>query len=112
MELANPFKVPSVPGTPLYPLSSERINQQRIPQSPSLPAHLSDIDRKLQQHNHHHHHPSDVQSKVAFLNSLSQSNQNLSPTRSQQQSAAAAQRAILGREEAESALSAAQTQLA
>ena len=105
MDLPSPFKVPSVPGTPLYALSPERINQ-RMPQSPSLPNHLSSPERK------HHRNSSDVRSKVDFLNSLAGQNAPPSPTRQNAPSAnAALQRAILGREEAEAQLSSVNSQL-
>jgi hypothetical protein len=107
MDLPSPFKVPSVPGTPLYALSPERMNQQRrLPESPSLPEHLSSPERK------HHRNSSDVRSKVEFLNSLSGLNAPPSPTRQNAISTnAALQRAMLGREEAEAQLSFAQAQL-
>ncbi|KAL1963649.1 hypothetical protein VTN77DRAFT_7970 [Rasamsonia byssochlamydoides] len=92
--------------TPLLPASPERMNQQK-PSSPSMPADL------LQKQ-------SDVQAKIAFINGLSQAG---SPAPTQQPStstsaassssnSAALQRAILGREEAESALARANAQLA
>jgi len=88
-----------MPGTPLYALSPERINQQRIPQSPSLPNKLNEIENRRESNS------SDVQSKVAFLNSLSG---QASPSRQSRQSAAVAnaalERARLGREEAENRL--------
>jgi hypothetical protein len=99
MELAGSLRRPASPGTPLYVLSPERVNQQRLPPSPSFPNHLDK----------HHRSSSDVASKVAFLNSLSSTT---SPTRQQSASShAALQRAILGREEAEAALHAANSQL-
>jgi hypothetical protein len=98
------FKVPASPATPLQQLSPDRINQQRIPASPSLPNQLSSSDLKLPRQS------IDVQSKVAFLNSL---NQVGSPSRQQGVSThAALQRALLGREEAENALRMSNTQLA
>jgi hypothetical protein len=100
MEPSGSFRVPASPGAPLYALSPDRINQQRLPQSPSLP---SGIDK-------HHRTSSDVASKVAFLNNL---NSTTSPTRQQSASShAALQRAILGREEAEAALQSTNSQLA
>lgn len=88
--------------TPLYPASPDRINQQRLVGSPSLPSDL-----------HPHQKSSDVQSRIAFLNGLSRSG---SPAPNIQHSSsasasAALQRAILGREEAESALARADAQL-
>lgn len=107
MDLPSPFKVPSVPGTPLYALSPERMNQRHLAQSPSLPNHLSSPDRK------HHRNSSDVRSKVEFLNSLSGQNPPSSPTRQHAASTSAAlQRAVLGREEAEAQLSSVTSQLA
>jgi hypothetical protein len=107
MDLPSPFKVPSVPGTPLYALSPERMNQRHLAQSPSLPNHLSSPDRK------HHRNSSDVRSKVEFLNSLSGQNPPSSPTRQHAASTnAALQRAVLGREEAEAQLSLISAQLA
>lgn len=107
MDLPSPFKVPSVPGTPLYALSPERMNQQRrLPESPSMPSFLSSPERK------HHRNSSDVRSKVEFLNSLSGLNTPQSPTRQNAASTnAALQRAMLGREEAEAQLYAANAQL-
>ena len=100
MEPSGSFRVLPAPGTPLYALSPERINQQRLPPSPSLPNHPDK----------HHRSSSDVASKVAFLNSL---NSTTSPTRQQSASShAALQRAILGREEAEAALNSTNSQLA
>ena len=100
----SPFKVPASPGTPLQQLSPDRINQQRIPASPSLPNQLSNAGLKIPSQS------TDVQSKVAFLNSLTQAG---SPSRQQGVSThAALQRALLGREEAENALRTSTTQLA
>lgn len=87
--------------SPLFPASPERMNQQRLANSISMPL---DFSQKA----------SDVQTRIAFLNSLSRAG---SPAPSQQQASAlssasaALQRAILGREEAESALLSANTQL-
>jgi hypothetical protein len=80
---------------PLFPSSPERMNQQKLANSFSMP---SDLSQKQ----------SVVQSKIAFINSLSRSG-SPAPSPQQQASAlssasAALQRAILGREEAESAL--------
>jgi hypothetical protein len=80
------------------------MNQQTIPASPSLPTEL------LSLHHKNAKGVSEVQAKVAFLNNLSRGG---SPT-TQTQSAtnnAALQRAILGREEAESALISVQEEL-
>jgi hypothetical protein len=100
----SPFKIPASPVTPLQQLSPDRINQQRIPASPTLPNQLSNGDIKLPRQS------IDVQSKVAFLNSLNQAG---SPSRQQGLSThAALQRALLGREEAETALRHSNAQLA
>lgn len=92
------------PSKVLHPVSPERMNQQSIPASPSLPADL------LSLHHKNTKGVSEVQAKVAFLNSLSRQG---SPVHSAQQQAnnAALQRAILGREEAESALASVQEEL-
>ena len=100
---SSPFRIPAAPTTPLQQLSPDRINQQRIPASPSLPNQLSNSDLKLPRQS------IDVQSKVAFLNSLNQAG---SPSRQQGSSThASLQRALLGREEADNALRASNTQL-
>ncbi|KEF58867.1 uncharacterized protein A1O9_03710 [Exophiala aquamarina CBS 119918] len=67
----NPLKCP--PGA-LNQLSPERMNQQRIPQSPSLHSYLIENDRPRSRESM----TSEVQCKVAFLNSLSTQS---SPTR-------------------------------
>jgi chromosome segregation ATPase len=77
------------------------MNQQTLPASPSLPADL------LTLHHKNARGVSEVQAKVAFLNGLSR---GASPGGSAANNAAI-QRAILGREEAESALATAQEEL-
>ncbi|KAE8380634.1 hypothetical protein BDV26DRAFT_257052 [Aspergillus bertholletiae] len=100
--LNNPL---SSPTKALNPLSPERLNQQSFPNSPTLPNDVRNMQRKPRG-------LSDVQARVAYLNNLSRGN---SPaTASTQQSAgssAALQRAILGREEAESTLANVSAQL-
>ena len=97
MDPSSPVRVAPTPGV-LHPISPERMNQQRLPQSPSLPGHLNESK--------HHRMSSDVQSKVAFLNTLSrQSISSPQPLHGAGSTTAALQRAILGREEAETALS-------
>ncbi|KAJ5099923.1 hypothetical protein N7532_006924 [Penicillium argentinense] len=88
----------------LHPVSPERLNQQTIPASPSLPADLLSLHQKSTKG------VSEVQAKVAFLNQLSR---QASPGAQNQAAAqnAALQRAILGREEAESALESVQEEL-
>ncbi|KAJ5994865.1 hypothetical protein N7481_001842 [Penicillium waksmanii] len=88
----------------LHPVSPERMNQQTIPASPSLPTDL------LSLHHKNTRGVSEVQAKVAFLNNLSR---QASPAAQAQAAAqnAALQRAILGREEAESTLESVQEEL-
>ncbi|KAK5047237.1 hypothetical protein LTR84_006759 [Exophiala bonariae] len=79
MENENPLSSPNnnplrCPPAPLNQLSPERMNQQRIPQSPSLHSYLVENDRPRTRDSM----TSEVQSKVAFLNSLSTQS---SPTR-------------------------------
>lgn len=92
------------PSKVLHPVSPERMNQQSIPASPSLPADL------LSLHHRNTKGVSEVQAKVAFLNSLSHQGSPVNQAQ-QQSNNAALQRAILGREEAESALASAQEEL-
>ena len=86
------FRFPASPGTPLFPLSPERVNRQHLPQSPSLPSNLSEPFL-----NGHTKAPSDVQGKVAQFNNLSKE-----AAQRRRDNEAAIQRAMLGREEAES----------
>jgi len=101
MENSNPFKGTSTPGTPLHQLSPERINQLRMPPSPSLQSFLNENDRTR----HRDSISSEVQAKVAFLNSLSAQS---SPTRQPRTQGAtpshALQRALMGYEEATASL--------
>ncbi|KAJ5312033.1 hypothetical protein N7508_002863 [Penicillium antarcticum] len=99
--MESPTRLPPSPSKALHPLSPERMNQQTIPASPSLPADL------LTLHHKNARGVSEVQAKVAFLNGLSR---GASPGGSAANNAAI-QRAILGREEAESALATAQEEL-
>ncbi|KAJ5826642.1 hypothetical protein N7447_003405 [Penicillium robsamsonii] len=89
------------PSKALHPVSPERMNQQAIPGSPSIPSDLLTLHHKSTRG------VSEVQAKVAFLNGLSRGG---SPANSAA-SNAALQRAIMGREEAESALATAQEDL-
>lgn len=96
----SPSAILSSPSKVLNPVSPERMNQQTLPLSPSRPSDIMDVHRKSRG-------LSDVQAKVAFLNNLSRGHSPASPVQAPQQSAgnnAALQRAILGREEAESTL--------
>ncbi|KAI9701270.1 MAG: hypothetical protein M1836_001940 [Candelina mexicana] len=86
------YRFPASPGTPLFPVSPERANQQRQPQydlpnSPSLPDFHSLKTLKAS---------SDVQGKVAQFNSLSKE-----AIERRKAHDAALKRAVLGREEAE-----------
>ncbi|KAF9883168.1 hypothetical protein FE257_003888 [Aspergillus nanangensis] len=99
----NPFYSPT---KALNPLSPQRMNQQNMPDSPTNHTSPLNYQRKTRG-------ISDVQSKVAFLNGLSKKG---SPAGSQSQAQssgnpAALQRAILGREEAESQLANVSAQL-
>lgn len=105
MESSPSFQSPQPQGTPLIPISPERINQQRSTPSPSKSTEQS-----------HHQSPSKgpagVQSKVAFLNGLAHNNSpSPGPVFQSSTTSAALQRAILGREEAETALEGAASQL-
>ena len=126
MEILNPHSSPNPlrcpPPAPLNQMSPERINQQRIPQSPSLHSYLADHDRPRTRDSF----TSDVQSKVAFLNNLTTLSTQSSPTRPRRTGAitpadifvsptkhdlsggggtnAAFQRAIMGYEEAQATL--------
>ncbi|KAJ9606632.1 hypothetical protein H2200_008640 [Cladophialophora chaetospira] len=113
----NPLKCPPPP-TPLHQISPERMNQQRIPQSPSVHSYLVDHDRPRTRDSM----TSDVQTKVAFLNSLANGSVHSSPTRPKKIRSppsddgispsktdvggtnAAFQRAIMGYEEAQASL--------
>ncbi|KAJ5948274.1 hypothetical protein N7466_001289 [Penicillium verhagenii] len=102
--MESPTRPVLCPTKALNPVSPERMNQQTIPASPSLPSEL------LSLHHKNIKGVSEVQAKVAFLNSLARAG---SPSAQAQAATnnAALQRAILGREEAESALTSAQEEL-
>ncbi|CAG7982305.1 unnamed protein product [Penicillium salamii] len=100
--MESPTRLPPSPSKALHPVSPERMNQQTIPASPSLPADL------LTLHHKNHRGVSEVQAKVAFLNGLSKGG---SPANASSNNAAVL-RANMGREEAESALASAQEELA
>ena len=104
------FKLPSMPSTPskvLSQMSPDRMNQQRIPQSSSVPGHISDFEKKLQSLHCHQNRNSDVRSIVEAWDRISQPGGTppASPVRLAGTTHAALQRAILGREEAEAQLS-------
>ncbi|EAW07321.1 uncharacterized protein ACLA_020280 [Aspergillus clavatus NRRL 1] len=96
--LSSPTKI-------LNRLSPERMNQQFVPSSPSR---ASDLQQRKKTRG-----MSDVQARVAFLNNLSRGNSpaNAAQPATSASVAAALQRAILGREEAESALASVSAQL-
>ncbi|KAK5251009.1 hypothetical protein LTS03_001769 [Exophiala xenobiotica] len=102
----NPLRCPP-PSAPLHQLSPERINQQRMPMSPSLPSFANENERRRTRDSF----SSDVQSKVAFLNSLAYGtgtgSVQSSPTRPSRGNANnnnALQRAVMGYEEAQASL--------
>ena len=100
--------------SPLRQLSSEQMNQPRIPQSPSMPTFQNENERP------HHHRSresvsSDVRGKVDFLNSLSNPS---SPTKAnrpfiipQAPTNGALQRAMLGFEESQASLATANAEI-
>src|SRR5881392_3544448 len=100
----SPSKVSQPLGAPLFPIPPDRINQQKMNTATILPGDPSQLQSK------HARAASDVQAKVAFLNSLSRTH-SPAPTLPSSTTTAALQRAILGREEAESALQATILQL-
>ncbi|KAL2833541.1 hypothetical protein BJY01DRAFT_225137 [Aspergillus pseudoustus] len=100
----SPPSTKSSPSKALNPLSPERMNQQAVPNSPSAVSEVLRLQRKGRG-------LSDVQSKVAFLNGLSRSGSPGLSGGTSTGGGAALQRAILGREEAETALSRVSSQL-
>ncbi|KAL4871294.1 hypothetical protein BDV12DRAFT_33611 [Aspergillus spectabilis] len=102
----SPSSARSSPSKALNPLSPERMNQQSIPNSPSSVSEALRFQRKPNRG------LSDVQAKVAYLNTLSRGGSpGAAGGSSGTAGAAALQRAILGREEAESALTRVSAQL-
>ncbi|KAL3436642.1 hypothetical protein BDV09DRAFT_164833 [Aspergillus tetrazonus] len=102
----SPSSTRSSPSKALNPLSPERMNQQTIPNSPSTVSETLRMQRKSQRG------LSDVQARVAYLNNLSRGGSPGGTSGSTSTGGAAAlQRAILGREEAESALARVSSQL-
>ncbi|KAL5335368.1 hypothetical protein BJX70DRAFT_401675 [Aspergillus crustosus] len=102
----SPSSTRSSPSKALNPLSPERMNQQSIPNSPSSVSEAVRFQRKPNRG------LSDVQAKVAYLNNLARSGSPGGAGGSAGTAGAAAlQRAILGREEAESALTRVSAQL-
>ena len=109
MENDDQLRAHSSLGSPLRQLSAEQMNQ-RLPHSPSLHSYLAENDRS--HHRSRDSISSDVQSKVAFLNNLSNPG---SPTRQQRGLAAANnaafQRAVLGYEESQASLATAKVDI-
>ncbi|KAL4774556.1 hypothetical protein BDW60DRAFT_205126 [Aspergillus nidulans var. acristatus] len=102
----SPSSTRSSPSKALNPLSPERMNQQTILNSPSTVSDALRMQRKSQRG------LSDVQARVAYLNNLSRGGSPGSTSGATSTGGAAAlQRAILGREEAESALARVSSQL-
>jgi hypothetical protein len=91
------------PGAPLYAISPERFNQQRMNASPRASVELSPSHQKATRN------APDIRSKVAYFTNLSRENSPAPPASAT--TVAALQRAILGREEAEAALNATYAQL-
>ncbi|EEP82222.1 predicted protein [Uncinocarpus reesii 1704] len=104
-EPTTPVKMPQPAGCPLVPISPERINQQRFSLSPT-----KSLDA-MHSPSRSGRGASDVQAKVAFLNRLSSATTPERPASHVSTTTAALQRAILGREEAESALQSTLAQL-
>ncbi|PLN83418.1 hypothetical protein BDW42DRAFT_164837 [Aspergillus taichungensis] len=101
---SSPTKSPSKsPSKALNPLSPERMNQQPGSGSPIYPE-LRNTQRKSRG-------MSDVQAKVAYLNGLSRTGSPAGAAQTSAANTAALQRAILGREEAESSLAHVSSQL-
>lgn len=89
------FKFPASPGTPLFPVSPERVNRQLLPQSPSAPSNLQSQNDPFTSH-HSRTLSTDVQGKVAQFNNLAKED-----NQKRKDNEAALRRAVLGREEAE-----------
>ncbi|KAL2858200.1 hypothetical protein BJX68DRAFT_228140 [Aspergillus pseudodeflectus] len=101
----SPPSTRSSPSKALNPLSPERMNQQAVQNSPSSVSDVLRLQRKARG-------LSDVQAKVAYLNGLNRSGSpGVAGGTTSTGGAAALQRAILGREEAETALTRVSSQL-
>lgn len=83
------YKFPGSPGTALYPVSPERVNQQRPQYNPESPT--ASLRESI------HTRESSVNDKVAAFNSLAYQSKQLE----RKTNDAALKRAMLGREEAE-----------
>ncbi|WEW54797.1 hypothetical protein PRK78_000222 [Emydomyces testavorans] len=104
-EPSTPVKIRQPTGSPLVPISPDRINQQKMTISPAKS--LDTIQSPIKSGRG----TSEVQAKVAFLNRLSSVTTPERPASYVSTTTAALQRAILGREEAESALQSTLAQL-
>ncbi|MCJ1402700.1 hypothetical protein MMC11_005921 [Xylographa trunciseda] len=90
------FRIPDSPGTPLFPVSPDRVNRLQLPHSPSRQSDLSFLhDDPFK--SYHSRNSSDVQGKVAQFNNLSKE-----ASQRRKDNEAALKRAVVGREEAES----------
>jgi len=85
------IKFPTLSGTPLFHISAERVNQQRLQHDPDSPSGSLYGSK-------HHSRESSVHEKVAAFNSLAFQGKQLE----RKTNDAALKRAMLGREEAES----------
>ncbi|KAA8651563.1 hypothetical protein EYZ11_006540 [Aspergillus tanneri] len=101
----SPSRLLSSPSKALNPLSPDRINQQPPLHSTLSASDIFNSPRKSARGS------SDVQAKVAFLNNLSRTGSPVAAPPPPGGGTAALQRAILGREEAESALASVSAQL-
>ncbi|MCJ1284898.1 hypothetical protein MMC26_004235 [Xylographa opegraphella] len=90
------FRIPASPGTPLFPVSPDRVNRQQLPHSPSRQSDLSFLQDEPFK-TYHSRNSSDVQGKVAQFNNLSKE-----ASQRRKDNEAALKRAVVGREEAES----------
>ncbi|MCJ1437486.1 hypothetical protein MMC27_006873 [Xylographa pallens] len=90
------FRIPASPGTPLFPVSPDRVNRQQLPHSPSRQSDLSFLQDDPFK-SYHSRNSSDVQGKVAQFNNLSKE-----ASQRRKDNEAALKRAVVGREEAES----------
>ena len=89
------LRIPASPGTPLFPVSPDRVNRQQLPYSPSRQSDLSFLQDDPFK-SYHSRNSSDVQGKVAQFNNLSKE-----ATQRRKDNEAALKRAVVGREEAE-----------
>ncbi|MCJ1475582.1 hypothetical protein MMC13_004245 [Lambiella insularis] len=90
------FRIPNSPGTPLFPVSPDRVNRQQLPLSPSRQSDIFFLQDDPFR-SYHSRNSSDVQGKVAQFNNLSKE-----ASQRRKENEAALKRAMVGREEAES----------